>query len=401
MTGRVVRTGGAEDLAEAGITLVELLVGLVVTSLLAIAVFSFFLNTSQGIGQQSSSGEMWQRGRNALAIMRQALESAGYGLPHYDQCLNGVVGVDDLTGSAGALVAVTASAQSSGSGYDPSTSAGINTYSFSTLIGGASFGGAPAAIVGSQQGANLSVDDLKNLEPGDIALIALPGTGVCVIGQMTNVAGKGTLNSSCTVTGSGNATGSGTVVFNSGKGKSTCLQANPKQLFSQPNPLTGAAVSSSAFQKAPLYDLGAQNFLFETFQILENPAGSTPTLYMTQYTGLQATPPAPQPLATGVVDLQLRYGIGKNGQVQQWIAPEDYSPSATETIVAVQLAMLIRGSRYLPNSLSPASFDLLGRTYTVPTQNGPGCLQGNCRHYEYHVFQTIVPIRNGIWGSQG
>ncbi|MBU2745919.1 pilus assembly protein PilW, partial [Acidithiobacillus caldus] len=83
---------GADRLAEAGISLVELLVGLVVTSLLAIAVFSFFLNTSQGISQQNASGEMWQRGRNALALMRQAIESAGYGLPSYSQCPNGVVG---------------------------------------------------------------------------------------------------------------------------------------------------------------------------------------------------------------------------------------------------------------------------------------------------------------------
>ena len=384
-------------MTEAGISLVELLVGLVVTSLLAIAVFSFFLNTSQGISQQNASGEMWQRGRNALAMMRQALESAGYGLPHYDQCVNGVVGASNLAGTAGALVAVTASAQSSGSGYDPSASAGINTYSFSTIIGGGTFGGAPATTVNSQQGANLSVSSLTNLQPGDIALIALPGTGVCVIGQMTNVAGKGTLNSSCNVTGGGQATGGGTVVFNSGKGNTLCFQANPNQLFSQPNPVTGTTINTAAFQGATLYNLGSQNFLFETFQILENPAGSTPTLYMTQYTGLQATAPTPQPLATGVVDLQLRYGIGQNGQVQQWILPENYTPSATQTIVAVQLAMLIRGSRYLPNSLSPTSFNLLGRTYTVPTQNGPGCLQGNCRHYEYHVFQSVVPIRNGIW----
>jgi len=397
MTRRVIFPVGANDLTEAGISLVELLVGLVVTSLLAIVVFSFFLNTSQGISQQNASGEMWQRGRNALAIMRQALESAGYGLPHYDQCVNGVVGASNLNGAAGALVAVTASAQSSGSGYDPSASAGINTYSFSTIIGGGAFGGVPATRISHQQGTNLSVSSLTNLQPGDIALIASPGTGVCEIGQMTNVAGKGTLNSSCNVTGGGQATGAGTVVFNSGKGNTPCFQANPNQLFSQPNPVTGTAINAADFQGATLYNLGSQNFLFETFQILENPAGSTPTLYMTQYTGLQATAPTPQPLATGVVDLQLRYGIGQNGQVQQWIPPENYTPSATQTIVAVQLAMLIRGSRYLPNSLSPASFNLLGRTYTVPTQNGPGCLQGNCRHYEYHVFQSVVPIRNDIW----
>ncbi|MCE5394166.1 MAG: PilW family protein [Acidithiobacillus sp.] len=371
-----------------GLSLVELLVALAVVGLFATAVFTFFLQTSQSVGQQSASGEMWQRGRSAMALLRQAIESAGYGLPSYSQCPNGVVGINDLTGTANALTAITAS---------PITVSGVNTWQINTVIGGGSYGGDPATTVLSQQGTNISVANAAPLNPGDIAMIALPGIGVCVQGQITNVAGKGTLNNSCTVTGNANAQGNGTVVFNSGKGNSTCFQANPNQLFSLVNTTSAGNVSSSAFAGANLYDLGAQDFLFQTFQIQENPAGSTPTLYLTQYTGLQSTAPAPQALATGVVDLQLLYGLGSNGSVQKWVSPSNYTPSAAQQIIAVQLALLIRGTQYLPNSRSPASFNLLGQTYTVPTSNGPGCLQGNCRHYEYHLFQTIIPVRNGIW----
>ncbi|XTI72620.1 PilW family protein [Acidithiobacillus sp. AC3] len=375
-----------------GLSLVELLVALVVVGLLSTAVFSFFLHTSQGVSQQSANGEMWQRGRNAMAIMRQAIESAGYGLPSFGQCPNGVVGISSLSSnSSQALTAITAS---------PITVAGVGTWQINTVIGGGSFGGAPATTVQSQQGSNLTVADTSRLNPGDIAMITLPGLGVCVVGQMTNVAGKGTLNSNCTVTGGGTSNGSGTVVFNSGKGNSTCFQANPNQLFNLVNTTSPGGISSSAFQGANLYDLGSQNFLFEQFQIMENPAGSTPTLYMTQYTGLQTAAPAPQALASGVVDIQMQYGLGTNGSVQNWVAPENYTPSATQSIVAVQLAMLIRSTQYLPNSLSPASFNILGQSYTVPTSGGPGCLQGNCRHYEYHLFQSIIPVRNGIWGSE-
>ncbi|MBU2860203.1 prepilin-type N-terminal cleavage/methylation domain-containing protein [Acidithiobacillus ferrooxidans] len=377
---------------ENGLTLVELLVSLVVVGLLATAVFSFFLTTSQSVSQQSASGEMWQRGRNALAIMRQAIESAGYGLPSYSQCPNGVVGINNATGTPGALVAITASAQASGSSYYPDTASGINTYSFSTVIGGGSFGGAPATTVNSAQGANITVVNTEPLNPGDLALLAPQGGGTCLLGQITNVAGKGTLNSSCQVTGGGNAQGAGTVVFNSGKGKTACFQANPNQLFSL---VTGTG--NTSLTGASLYDLGSQDFLFETFEIKENPAGSTPTLYMTQYTGAQASTPTPQALASGVVDMQIQYGLGTNGAVQTWVTPKNYTPSATQNIVAVQLAMLIRSSRYLPNSLSPASFSIMGKTYTVPTTNGPGCLQGDCQHYEYHLFQSVIPVRNGIW----
>ncbi len=394
-----LRNKTAAKVHESGVTLIELLVGLVVTSLLAMAVFTFFLDTSRGISQQNAQGDMWQKGRNALAIMRQAVESAGYGLPTFGQCSNGIVGTSNLTAIAGALTAITASVQSSGSTYDPTTTNGINTYSLNTVTGGGIFGGVPATTVISQRGANISVSDISNLFPGDITLIALNNQS-CVIGQITNVAGKGTLNNACLVTGGGNATGKGTVVFNSANGRGSCFQANPNQLFSLANPTTGTAITNANFTNAQLYDLGSQNFLFTTFQIIETPAGSTPTLYMTQYTGSQSQSPDPQPLASGVVDIQIKYGLGNGSAIQNWISPENYVPSTTNAIVAVQIAMLVRGTQYLPKSLSPSSFNILGKIYTVPTSNGPGCLQGNCRHYEYHLFQTIVPVRNGIWGQR-
>ncbi|MGD9662005.1 MAG: PilW family protein [Porticoccaceae bacterium] len=364
-----------------GLSLVELLVALVVVGLLSTAVFSFFLHTSQGVSQQSANGEMWQRGRNAMAIMRQAIESAGYGLPSYSQCPNGVVGVKYP--NAGAMLAITASAQSSG--YVPS---GISTYSFSTVIGGGSFGGAPATTVVGYSGhsngnsENINVTNAKPLNNCDFSLIVPQGGGTCLIGQITNITG-GTSNK---------------VGFNSGNNCGS--QINPTQIFTLP---AGTATAPS-ISGASLYDLGSHDFLFEQFQIMESPAGSTPTLYMTQYTGAPAVAPAvapaPQPLASGVVDIQMQYGLGTNGSVQNWVAPENYTPSATQSIVAVQLAMLIRSTQYLPNSLSPASFNILGQSYTVPTSGGPGCLQGNCRHYEYHLFQSIIPVRNGIWGSE-
>ncbi|WP_308390062.1 PilW family protein [Acidithiobacillus sp. AMEEHan] len=367
----------------------ELLVALVVVGLLSTAVFSFFLRTSQGVSQQSANGEMWQRGRNAMAIMRQAIESAGYGLPSYSQCPNGVVGINSTSAQGGALVAITASVQS----YDTSLTAqgGTAPYSFSTVIGGGSLGGAPATTVvgysGNSSGSseNINVTNTQLLNPCDIALIVPQGGGTCLMGQITNIT-KGSSNK---------------VGFNSG---SSCgLQLNPTQIFAAlPNTPTAPSISG-----ANLYDLGSQHFLFTQFQIMENPAGNTPTLYMTQYTGSQATAPTPQALASGVVVLQMQYGLtsGMSTSVSAWMSPTAYNQSIANgtnpgTIVAVQLAMLIRSTQYLPNSLSPASFDVLGQTYTVPTSGGPGCLQGNCRHYAYHLFQSIIPVRNGIWGSE-
>ncbi len=363
---------------ESGLTLVELLVSLVITSLLATAIFSFFLNIGQSVSHQSANGEMWQRGRNAMAIMRQAIESAGYGLPSYNQCPNGVVG--NSGGSAVAMVAITALVQSTG--YVPSST---STYSFSTVIGGGTFGDAPATIVtgtrASGHSENIPVATTRALKLCDYALfVPSGGGGACLMGQITNIPH--------------NAVG-----LNSGASCGASL--NPNQIFLTPLHGTNGTTATIG-TGASLYDLGYQHFLFERFQIMENPAGGTPTLYMTQYTGLpsQSATPTPQALASGVVDIQMQYGLGSDGSVQNWVAPVNYSPGSGESIVAVKLAMLIRSTRYLPNSVSPSSFNLLGHTYTVPVTGGPGCMQGNCRHYEYHLFQSIIPVRNGIWGGE-
>ncbi|MDR7927620.1 PilW family protein [Acidithiobacillus thiooxidans] len=374
---------------ENGLTLVELLVSLVVVGLLATAIFSFFLTTSQSVSQQSASGEMWQRGRNALAIMRQAIESAGYGLPSYSQCPNGVVGYSNTGNFPLTMTAITASVQSTGYTYG-------NPYTFSTVIGGGSFGGAPATTVASLPSLNassLQVNNSAPLEPGDMALIVPASSGgTCIFGEITTVGGKGSCKSGKT---SSTKTGNGNVTMNSGGG--SCAQINTNQIFSQVSSVTGSTISAGNFTNAPLYDLGNTGFVVNKFQILDTSPGSsqvgTPTLYLTQYTTTSGSTPIPQALSIGVVDLQIQYGVNTNGVVT-WITPNLYTPS-TQNIVAVQVAMLIRSSQYLPNTLSPETFNVLGTTYTVPS-NGPGCLHGSCRNYEYHLFQDIIPVRNQI-----
>ncbi|WP_075322775.1 PilW family protein [Acidithiobacillus albertensis] len=363
---------------ENGLTLVELLVSLVVVGLLATAIFSFFLTTSQSVSQQSASGEMWQRGRNALAIMRQAIESAGYGLPRISDCPNGIAAYNaNQAASPFSLTAITASVQSSGT-YDPTATSNINTFSLMTVAGGSSFGNVPVAQVTSIPSISsqrVFLTTTTSISSGDIFIVQIPGQA-CLMAQVTNLEPNG-----------------GGIGIVHEKGNSNY---NPSGGFKT---LAGAiypGLSSTSFADANFIDLGNNNFTINQFTIGDSGGTTTPTLYLTQYT-VSSTAPTRQALARGVVDLQIIYGLGTNGAVQQWVTPENYTLSATQNIVAVQMAMLIRSSRYLPNSLSPASFSIMGKTYTVPTSNGPGCLQGNCRHYEYHLFQSVIPVRNGIW----
>jgi len=375
------------DRVEAGFTLTELLVTLVIGTLLMTAVFSFFLNSSQIITNQSSTTDMWQRGRNALALVRQAVESAGFGLPSVSNCPNGIAAYNaNQATSPFSLTAITAVVQSSGT-YDPTSTSHINTYSLMTVAGGASFGNAPAAQISSipsMTSQRVFLTATAFINSGDMFIVQIPGQA-CLMAQVTNLLTQG------------NGIG---IVHNSG-----LSNYNPSGGFQT---LAGAiypGLSSTAFAGANFIDLGSNYFTINQFTIGDSGGTATPTLYLTQYTANQTTQPVRQALARGVVDLQLEYGLGSNGAISQWVLPKNYTPSATQQILAVKIALLARSTRYMPHETSPATFAMptppgqQQQTYTVPTANGPGCLQGNCRHYAYHLFESVVPVRNNIWGG--
>ncbi|MDA8152085.1 MAG: PilW family protein [Acidithiobacillus sp.] len=372
------------DASETGFTLTELLVALVIGTLLATAVFTFFLNSSQIITNQSSTTDMWQRGRNALALVRQAVESAGFGLPQVSDCPNGIAAYNsNQTASPFSLTAITASVQSSGT-YDPTAISNINTYSLMTVAGGASFGNAPAAQISSipsMTSQRVFLTATAFINSGDIFIVQIPGQA-CLMAQVTNLLTQG------------NGIG---VVHNSG-----LSNYNPSGGFQTLAGSIYPGLSSTAFVGANFIDLGSNYFTINQFTIGDSGGTATPTLYLTQYTANQTTTSTRQALARGVVDLQLEYGLGNNGAITQWVLPANYAASATQQILAVRIAMLARSTRYMPNETSPASFVMLPHqnlSYTVPTSNGPGCLQGNCRHYAYHLFESVVPVRNNIWGG--
>ena len=369
------------DRVEAGFTLTELLVTLVIGTLLATAVFTFFLNSSQIVTNQSSTTDMWQRGRNALALVRQAVESAGFGLPQVSDCPNGIAAYNsNQTALPFSLTAITASVQSSGT-YDPPL---IGTYFLMTVSGCASFGNAPAAQISSIPSINsqrVFLTATAFINSGDMFIVQIPGQA-CLMAQVTNLLPNG------------NGIG---IDHNSG-----LSNYNPSGGFQTLAGSVYPGLTASAFAGANFIDLGSSYFTINQFTIGDSGGTSTPTLYLAQYTANQTATTTRQALARGVVDLQLEYGLGSNGAITQWVLPANYTASATQQILAVRIAMLARSTRYMPNETSPASFVMLPNqnlSYTVPTTNGPGCLQGNCRHYAYHLFESVVPVRNNIWGG--
>ena len=395
-----------------GFTLTELLVALVISSLAAIAIYGAFTSLSSVSTQTRAQGNAWQQARTALAIMSEAIEGAGYGLP-VNECGNGIeIGIPPTqsaangasavppiagttSGAAAALVTpVAATAQTvSGYGYDPTAmaggfDAGVHTDVLTVVTGGGQYGTAPVAqitSVPSTSAATFFVTPNAILQPGDMTLVTLPGS-TCLLGQVTLFRSNDH------------------VIENSGKGANTSAYNAPGG-FAAANP----AVTAAELMNAGVIDLGTQHFVIDTFFIADQHGQGVPSLYMQQFDaadGPGGSAPQPQLLARGVVDMRVQFGYGTYGTITQYGAPGT-GPAAD--VLAVRLELLVRDTRTSPGTVAdgpggvPAIALMGGAYYDVPTKLAKGvatgCVAGDCAHYLYHVFDLVIPVRNDIWNQ--
>lgn len=381
-----------------GFTLIEMMVALVVSALAAVGIYQGFISTSNAFRQTKTQGNAWQQARTAITMITQAVESAGYGLPMTD-CSQ--IYSNNFQSAAGGLLALApVSAQSPVPAllnpYNPAASpinAGASSYELQTVTGGGNYGSAPATYVSSVpnvSSANVKVVSNALLSANDIFLIALPNA-TCMLGQVTNTNYANT-----------------TVVFNSGIAGSS---------FNLPRGLSAIdpAATAAQMQNAGFIDLGQAGFAVDNFYVgyKLNPATNTydynsvPSLYMQQYTYLSnnGSFPAATLIARGVVDMQVEFGYGTNGSVTSWGLP---GTQPARNVDAVKVALLVRDTRVIPHAgtITGNTVTLFQNannpvTYTIPTAlastNTTGCIDGNCSHYLYHVFKTVIPVRNVIW----
>ncbi len=389
-----------------GFTLVEMLVALAVSALAAIGIYSAFSSTGHVLTEVKSQDNAWQQGRSALTAITQAVESAGYGLP---MTLCGSIVSANPTGGTFSLapVTVTAPQPAALATYDPASSpinAGVTTDELTTVTGSGYFGSAPTTHIVSPPGASttastVTVNNPSLLAPNDMFLVALPN-GSCLLGQITNIGGHANVG----FTHGGSA-------------------YNLPQGFAALDP----AVTSNQLQGAGFVDLGSGFTIDQFFISYRAPGGNTPqnpnsvpSLYMLQYTpaaGLPGNPaPVPELVARGVVDMQVELGYGSGGSVAFFAPPNGSPPPGANgalmtpaNVLAVKVALLVRSTRTTPGAGTVAGgrIALMGGAapafYVVPqalpANNTTGCLLGDCSHYTYHVFKTVIPVRNVIWGQ--
>ena len=177
------------------------------------------------------------------------------------------------------------------------------------------------------------------------------------------------------------------------------LQHNPGQFpYNPPNP--------NVFTNAPAYTIG---------DIVLNLSNLNHQRYSVQCNQLTVVDPivtaAPytcantQPLVDQIVNVQARYGVAPAGSltVNNWVEPTGVWAANTLTaaqigrILAVRVAVLARSPQMEKEAVEASCNG--GSGSIALWAGGPAiALSGDECKYRYKVFETVVPIRNSIWG---
>lgn len=120
----------------------------------------------------------------------------------------------------------------------------------------------------------------------------------------------------------------------------------------------------------------------------------------------------PVEVADSIVNLQAEYGIdaNNNGRIDagEWTTTDPVAASAWANVLAVRMAILVRSGQYertqvttaIPgwsgDATSPLVVTNLDGTASTTTPASPA---DNWKNYRYRVYETVVPLRNILWGS--
>ncbi|MDR0479448.1 MAG: PilW family protein [Burkholderiaceae bacterium] len=400
-----------------GLSLIELMVAMLIGLLLMLAMVSaMFLSDSQK-RTTSAGSEMDQSGDYAVSVLDVALRNAGSGLGLTQQgqsggligCNPGFTGTlpqpfDTLTPGNLRIVPVLID-------QNPSNSTTIEGGSDVLLVmSGSGAGGGVTRGVASLDGATLTLS-------GSITGIVTSSS----IAQDQPLALLDQSNNGCAIsviTGPDPATTPG--------GNSLTLKTAPTDTPSIILPLGNLGGGDVQFQLLGV-DLASDTLV--SYDLLRGSNPSTESASGSAQTDVQ-------PVAGNVVAMQALYGIADgSGKLSKWVVPansggDNYNfntllgnPSALQSIVAIRVALLLKGNLYEKNDLYNANTaagasappvavapptwfnpvadasppaDLAGIPFPANWQARTYQPTGEAAHYRYRVIEFVVPVRNSM-----
>lgn len=344
-----------------GFSLVEILVGLVI-GMFGVMIVLQVLSVNEAQKRTSTSGGDAQTSAMvSLAMIERDILSAGFGTPDIDCAIinayNDTLTPPQFTLSARPLL-IQANTPSSGSDQ------------ITIGRGSSALGSVPTTVQNNMPNSSsiLRVNYGADFKAGDVVLISQSPKD-CTVVQLTQ---------------DGQRTGTGNV--SPAIGTQWDLQHNPTSAWNPPGGMnifptggytTGAIVYNMGQLENVRYYVSNNNLMY---QDMTKPAvaGSNPSI-----------------VANGVISLKALYGRDTNSDGYADIF-DITNPTGNREVVAVRIGILIQGSQYEKEMVSPASIVL----WTSGSTNGPEIsLSDEQRHYRYRTYNTIVPLRNILWNN--
>jgi type IV pilus assembly protein PilW len=384
-----------------GMTLVELMVGVVLSMVLALAVFTVMAQ-SEGRKRTTTAGnDINQTGNYTLYLLDKLVRGAGSGLA---EAADYALGCKLLAAKGNSVVlprtqplpapfaAVNTGTANTfrlapvliGHGQ---TKAAVSDKASDVLIVMASTSGlasVPVKFSGKVEGGELPLDNTMGVVPGDLLLLvdeqpseATGGPVDCLVQQVGTNAAVGASKS--LVLGG---------PFNAGEVNGTAAKTY-REGSALALPLGNAAAGAPAFQ---VIGVGEHNTLYS-------------------YDLLQTTASPLAPIADGVFEMHALYGVDTNGDlvIDRWVAPDegsgyglatlmDGSPTATgllKQIRAVRVGLIMRTSLPEKEAVSqgiPTLFADLDSSLHYERK----LETDDEKRYRYRTFETTIPVRNTL-----
>jgi type IV pilus assembly protein PilW len=118
----------------------------------------------------------------------------------------------------------------------------------------------------------------------------------------------------------------------------------------------------------------------------------------------------PVEVADNIITLQAEYGIdaNNNGRIEagEWTTTDPVTVVQWANVLAVRLGMLVRSSQFERANVTSVVPSWAGGQFQITNLDGTASATtatdpaDDWRRYRYRVYETLIPLRNMLWGTQ-
>lgn len=362
--------------ADRGFSLIEIMIGMVIGLIGVLVMFQMLQNWDERKRTASSGSDAQISGSIALYSIERELRIAGYGFGSASTMGCTVTAYDRLrpgTNFSFPLLPVMITDSADGS---------ADTI---TMLFGSSDLSSDSTTFTVSSAATKKLNDPSNVQRGDLLIVSqsAPTTACGMVETTANINADG-----LTIThASGNYTSTDNLI-----------------VTARYNPAAGLA---TAFSTGRVFNIGPQPRR-NIWQIANGRTlVSTDDLHYSDLrnTAGQGIPDAINDwteIADGMINMQAEYGLDTNADtiIDTWQAS---TPGNFGTVRAIRIALLARSQQYERLAVTPIAPAWAGGNFVMTNVDGTTDSNPNTpndwRHYRYRVYQTVIPLRNSVWGN--